>query len=183
VVEDAQCAAVRETSDILRDPDRFERLKVVIDGLAPLKLEMQADRNGEGEDVVKAARARDRLRVWRSIWRGLNDRALKRAMLPPAWCRQRDRAMLAASKALWKLHGVLNESTADPSLLGLSFSPVMREFHRFVREAWSQEPIDPNAYGGRGPVLRTLLGGTPRNMGLVEGRKASGNLVDLDDGH
>jgi hypothetical protein len=86
--------------------------------------------------------------------------------------------MVAASKALLKLRDILNESTADPSLLGLSFSPVMREFGRFVSEAWSPEPIDANAYGGRGHVLKILLGGTPRKMGWSKGGRLAATWLN-----
>ena len=181
VAEDAERQSAESTDFILRDRDRFEDLKGCIDRLTPLRLENEADRNGEGGDRVKAARARDRAHIWQLIWYGLNDRDLKRPMLPPAWCRKRNRAMLAASKALLRVRDVLNESTADPSLLGESFEPVLREFSRFVHLAWSQEPMDPNLYGGRGSVLRTLLGGTPRNMGWSKGGRFAASWLNTTE--
>jgi hypothetical protein len=156
-VEDARQAWARDAKQSLRDPKRFDSLRCVIDNLGPLKLETLADREGQDHEYVAAAKARDRLRVWRSVWFGLNDRELKHAMLASAWWPKRDRAISGVEKALLRLCDVLNESQADPGLLGLSFEPVLRAFHEFK---------NPNreAFGGRGNVLQTLVVGTPKSL-------------------
>lgn len=154
VAEDARDWWVRQADATLRDSERFDHLKSVIDRLPPLIMEAAADRAGENAELVKAARARDHLRVWKSIWLGLNDRELKHAMLPSGWWPKRDRAIRAAERALLNVCRVLNESSADPGLLGLSFEPVMRAFHEFKNPK-------PDAFQGRGHVLKVLVASTP----------------------
>jgi hypothetical protein len=90
-------------------------------------------------------------------------------MLPSAWCRDRDRAVLAASKALLTLRKVLCENSADPGLLLLSFEGIEREFRRFLSEADPESPLDANSYQGRAGVLRTLLSGSPTRLRWVRG--------------
>lgn len=162
VAEDALGWWVQAAESSLRDHERFAHLNSLIDRLPPLKLESRADRVGRGYELVKAARARDHLRVWRSIWIGLNDRELKHAMLPSGWWPKRDKAIRAAEKALLRVCSVISESSADPGLLGLSFAPVLRAFHEFKNPR-------PEAFDGRGHVLRVLVATTPRAIGWSRG--------------
>jgi hypothetical protein len=162
VAEDARDWWVRAAGAILRDSERFQHLKGLINQLDPLAMQARADRAAEDTELVKAARARDHLRVWRTLCLGLNDRELKHALLPSDWWPKRDAAIRAVERALLTVCRVLNESSADPGLLGLSFEPVMRAFHEFKNPK-------PEAFEGRGHVLRVLVVGTPRGLGWSKG--------------
>lgn len=162
VAEDALGWWVREAESILRDRERFTHLRGLIDQLPPLNLERAADRAGLDYELVKAARARDRLRVWRSIWRGLNGRELKHAMLPSKWWPRRDNAIRALEKALLNMCSVLNDSSADPGVLGRSFAPVLHAFHEFRNPR-------PEAFGGCGHVPKILVAETPKGVGWSKG--------------
>jgi hypothetical protein len=151
------------------DADHSERLGRAVNNLDPLRLEQAARSQTQNASALAAARAQDHARVYRSIFHGVNTRALRRAMLPSAWCRDRDQAVVAASSALLKLRKVLSQNTADPGLLLLSFEGIEREFRRFLTEGSPERPLDSNSYQGRAGVLRTLLSGSPARLRWVRG--------------
>jgi hypothetical protein len=168
VAEEASRYWMRDCEGVL-EPDRFEHLVGRVNRLHPLKLEQAARRQMKNGSAIAAARAQDHARVYRSVFVGVNTRRLRRAMLPSDWCRDRDRAVKAASTALLKLRKVLSQNTADPGLLLLSFEGIEREFRRFLSEASPESPLDGDSYQGRAGVLRTLLSGSPARLGWVKG--------------
>src|SRR5581483_11508535 len=123
----------------------------------------------------RAARTRDHARIYRAAFGPVNGRRLmwgdatRSGMLTTDWCAKRDQAIDAAKEALQRLHDVLNRSTADPGLLGLSFQGVELELQRFLREARGPEAPDESLYQGRGRVLRMLLSATPTSLGWTKG--------------
>lgn len=162
---------------LLLDPDSFEHVCELVGRLPPLKRQRAARRHGKDAAMVSAGRAEDHTRVYDSLSEAINLREQRKATFNSNWCRDRDRAIVAASKALLKLRDVYIQSTLAPGLMLRSFSGVEREFSRHLMDALPSAPVE--AYEGQGWLVQRLLAESPSSLGWVGRGRPPAAWLDL----